>query len=240
MPILVQKVSLDAAEAVRGCVVVIDVLRAFTTAAVAFHAGAKRIVPVLSVPEAFAIRERDPGVVLMGEENWLPVPGFDYGNSPSALDGVDLAGRTVVQRTTAGTRGLVLAAGGDPVFAGSFSVVSATVRAIRAAGVDSVTCVISGSIHGVGSDEDAALADYLEAALLGGEVSSAPYLDRVRNSAAAKVFRDPRRAEFCPPDVDCAVAIDRFDFAMQLARGEDDQMSALVRLDAIPSPEDFR
>ncbi|MEI8309290.1 MAG: 2-phosphosulfolactate phosphatase, partial [Verrucomicrobiota bacterium] len=62
--------------------VVIDVLRAFSTAAVALDRGAVEIYPVLDVAEAFARRAREPELVLMGETDCRPVPGFDLGNSP--------------------------------------------------------------------------------------------------------------------------------------------------------------
>ena len=50
-------------EGVGGVVVVIDVLRAFTTAAFAFAAGAREIVLVSTVDEALALRERLAGAL---------------------------------------------------------------------------------------------------------------------------------------------------------------------------------
>ena len=87
-------------------VVVIDVLRAFSTAAVAFDRGVVEIYPVLDVAEAFERRDREPGLVLMGETDCRPIPGFDLGNSPVDAAKFPFAGRRAVQRTTAGTRGL--------------------------------------------------------------------------------------------------------------------------------------
>ena len=85
-------------------VVVIDVLRAFSTAAVALDRGAVEIYPVLDVADAFDRRAREPDLVLMGETDCRPVPGFDMGNSPVAAAAFPFAGRRAVQRTTAGTR----------------------------------------------------------------------------------------------------------------------------------------
>ena len=52
-----------------GCLalIVIDVLRAFSTAAYAFDRGAARIVLVGDPSEAFALRQRWPHAVLVGE-----------------------------------------------------------------------------------------------------------------------------------------------------------------------------
>lgn len=53
---------------VTGAVVAIDVIRAFTTAAYAFAAGARHIYLVDSVAEALALKHAEPEVVVMGED----------------------------------------------------------------------------------------------------------------------------------------------------------------------------
>ena len=62
--------------------VVIDVLRAFTTAAYAFAAGARRIWLVETVEEALAVKAARPGTLAMGENRGRWVEGFDFSNSP--------------------------------------------------------------------------------------------------------------------------------------------------------------
>ncbi len=54
----------DCLEA-RGLVVVIDVIRAFTTSAYAFAAGADKIILVRAVEEAFDLRTKYPESLLM-------------------------------------------------------------------------------------------------------------------------------------------------------------------------------
>ena len=56
---------------------VVDVLRAFTTTAYAFDRGAKEIILVSTIEEAFELRERDGDYLLVGEVNGLPIDGFD-------------------------------------------------------------------------------------------------------------------------------------------------------------------
>ena len=94
---------------VTGAVVAVDVIRAFTTAAYAFAAAARHIYLVDSVDEALAVKRAEPDVVLMGEDHGRRPPGFDFSNSPVAIAGADLSGRVLVQRTSAGTRGVVAA-----------------------------------------------------------------------------------------------------------------------------------
>ena len=67
-------------------VVVIDVLRSFTTAAVAFERGAQAVYPVEGVVAAARLAAQMKASVSVGAiGGGDPVPGFDYGNSPSQL-----------------------------------------------------------------------------------------------------------------------------------------------------------
>ena len=97
------------ASAAIGAVVVFDVLRAFTTAAYTFAAGATRSWLVESMSEALALKSRNPKLLAMGEEVGRRVSGFDFSNSPAEIAGSDLSGRELVHLTTAGTRGVVAA-----------------------------------------------------------------------------------------------------------------------------------
>ena len=68
MEIRIGSLSRDASEAT-GAALVIDVFRAFTTAAIAFDRGAERITLVAEVEEALEIRRNNPAIadILMGE-----------------------------------------------------------------------------------------------------------------------------------------------------------------------------
>ncbi|MFE9847116.1 2-phosphosulfolactate phosphatase [Streptomyces goshikiensis] len=83
--------------------VVVDVMRAFAVAAWAFAQGAEKIVLAESPDEALALKARHPDWVAL--KAGAPAPGFDAVNSPALLRSVDLAGRTVARKTTAGTVG---------------------------------------------------------------------------------------------------------------------------------------
>ena len=87
---------LAGAKNAEGTVVIIDVYRAFTTAAVAFLQGAKKIVLVADVDEALALRERGVGCWCVGEVDGKRPEGFDFGNSPHELSKVDATGRTLI------------------------------------------------------------------------------------------------------------------------------------------------
>jgi 2-phosphosulfolactate phosphatase len=121
---------LEGATRATGTVAVIDVFRAFTTAAVALANGASRIVMVRSVEEALALRDAGIGQVCMGEVGGKAPGGFDFGNSPFEVSTVDFTGKTIMQRTSAGTQGIGAASQAIWLYAASFVTAGATVRAI--------------------------------------------------------------------------------------------------------------
>ena len=89
-----------------GTVVVIDVFRAFTTAAVAFSQGAKRVVMVAEVEDALRLKNEDKGELCIGEVDGIKPDEFDFGNSPFEISSVDFSGKSVIQSTRAGTVGI--------------------------------------------------------------------------------------------------------------------------------------
>jgi len=212
-----------------GLVVVIDVLRAFTTAAYAFHQGVREILLTSTIDEALALRERFPGSLCMGEVDGFRPPEFDLGNSPAELDGLDLSGRRLIHRTTAGTQGVVRSVNARALYAASFVVADATARAIRAEAAawtaqnpasqtPEVCFVITGIRDPYDGDEDQACADYISALLREEAPDPAPFLERVRTSGTGRRFIHPPGEEFAARDLDYATALDRFDFALRIQR----------------------
>jgi len=127
-----------------GAVVVIDVLRAFTTAAYAFGAGARHIYLVGTVQEALALKASTPGALAMGEDRGRRVAGFDFANSPTEVARAELTGRIIVHRTSAGTQGVVAAIRAGRLWCAALANASATAAAVRTAGLGAPTYVITG------------------------------------------------------------------------------------------------
>jgi 2-phosphosulfolactate phosphatase len=213
-----QRASLDTCAAAQDTVVVIDVLRAFTTAAYALAAGARQIFLVGTALEAFTLRERWPQALLMGEDGGLPIPGFDFWNSPAQLQAAPVQGRDLIQRTSAGTQGVVRSTSAARLLATSFVVAEATVRQIQAHAPAQVTFVETG-VHMVRGDEDVACADWLEARLRGQTPDPAPYLARVRAAGRAPGLEE---RFVCPlDDLALSARLDAFDFALEIQREAD-------------------
>jgi 2-phosphosulfolactate phosphatase len=199
----------EGARAATGHVVIIDVIRAFTTAAYAFAAGIEEIELVATVEEALS----RPGF-RMGEVGGRLIPGFDHNNSPSQMMGRQLSGRAV-QRTGSGTQGVVLATQAQSLWLGSLVVASATARALG--DKEEVTLVAMTAPPQEWSGEDLAAALYLEALLRGETPPTERAVGMVLGSDSAGLFTpgDPDRPI---EDLDCATAIDAFDFAMKVDR----------------------
>jgi 2-phosphosulfolactate phosphatase len=81
----VRFVDLDGAEP-DEVVVVVDVLRAFTTVPWLLHRGVARVVAGDTPERAVALRDQHlPDALLAGEIGGEPIAGFDLGNSPTAV-----------------------------------------------------------------------------------------------------------------------------------------------------------
>jgi 2-phosphosulfolactate phosphatase len=211
---------LEGARQATGAVAVIDVFRAFTTAAVALANGAARIVMVASVEEAFALREAGIGQFCMGEVRGLPPAGFDFGNSPFEVSDKRFDQKTIVQRTSAGTQGIVLAAGAERLYAASLVTARATARALAAGGSPRVSLVAMGDSGIERTDEDELCALHLRNLLQGrpGDPDAVRRLILAGGEIAR--FNDPSRPYLRREDVDIALDVDRYDFAIRV-RTED-------------------
>jgi 2-phosphosulfolactate phosphatase len=200
-------------------VVVIDVLRAFTTVPWLYAQGAATVLATDDAQRAMDLRaelaaEGRTPVVLAGEDGGRRLEGFDLGNSPTEVAAVDLAGATVVHRTSAGTQGLVRCLGSRWLFAASFVNVAATAAAVRATGTTHVTFVVTGASLGRDGDEDLACAELLAARLHGRDPDPRPFLDRVATSDAGRMF-GPGGPDWAPAaDLAAACELDRFIHAL--------------------------
>ncbi len=127
--------AITPADVAGRTVVVIDILRATTSIAVALANGAKAVLPAASTEEALRIAqnlERD-AVVLAGERKSVRIPGFALGNSPAEFTAAAIGGKTVVMATSNGTQALIAAQGAREVLAAAAVNFSAVVARARAA-----------------------------------------------------------------------------------------------------------
>jgi 2-phosphosulfolactate phosphatase len=137
-------------------VVVIDVLRATTTICAALAAGARAVIPCLTVDDAWRRAEQLPAgnAVLAGERRGLPIEGFGLDNSPGEFTPESVGGKTVILTTTNGTRALLHARAARRIVVGALANLSAVCSTLDNADVD-VHCA---GTDGQASDEDMLVA----------------------------------------------------------------------------------
>ncbi|WP_382466527.1 2-phosphosulfolactate phosphatase [Streptomyces noursei] len=211
--------------------VVVDVMRAFTVASWAFARGADKIVLAGSLDEALALKARHPDWLAL--KDGPPAPGFDTVNSPGLLRSMDLGGRTVVQKTTAGTVGALAVKEASLVLCAGFVVAEATARVLRTRGCNGVTFVITGEDGQ--AEEDLACAQYIARRATEARTDAAEFLRRAAASRAAAELAEGVRQGAHPDDVALCLELDRFPFAM-VATSEDSLM--VLRTCAVPESTD--
>jgi 2-phosphosulfolactate phosphatase len=213
---------LHHAPAPTDTVVVIDVLRSFTTTAIALARGAAAVYTVEGKVAANRLAERIDRPLLVGSiGGGDPVPGFHFGNSPSLLSSAKLADRNVVLSTVAGVRGLQRFRRARQLYAASLVCARATAAAIGAQRPAEVCFVITGEWVDRDGDEDIACADYIEALLRGDSADPESFGERVRNSHFGQRFAAGTWPHLPPADLDLAAQVDRFPFAMPVFREDD-------------------
>ena len=208
--------TLETCHTAFGVVLIIDVLRAFSTAAYAFSRGAQEIRLVSTIEEALILKAQIPNSKVMGEVGGLPPEGFDFGNSPTRILEHDLTGITLIQRTGAGTQGAVRSVNAEVMLATSFVVAKATMDYVLQLKPNEITFVITG-IHGMDNDEDAACAEFLEKQFTGQAVEADAYIQRALNSRDAQQHLGDH-PQLPKSDLDYCTRIDNFDFAMPITR----------------------
>lgn len=210
------------AQAARGVAVVIDVFRACSVACYAAAQGAARIIPLAGIEETLQWKRAHPEFIALGEREGRKLPGFDYGNSPTELESLDLRGRTILHNTHAGTQGLVGARAADVVLTGSLVNAAAICRHIGSLAPAQVTLVRMGVAAASRSDADDLCAELLYARLTG---QSAPdpraIRERLRVCPEAHKFFDPAATWAPERDFELCTALDRFDFVLQMTRAAD-------------------
>ena len=216
---IIKRLSLiGGAKQAKGLAVVIDVFRAFTTAAYVMANGAERIYPVASVDEAFRLKRLNNEWILMGERDGKKISGFDYGNSPYDIMNVDFMGHSVIQTTTAGTTGLYNAYNADEVLAGSFVIADSIVDYIKTKNPKTISLIAMGWAGKEKAPEDEALADYIELKLRDKEPDFGAMWSIIRNHSEGAKFFDPNQSVFKEEDFHCAMDINRFDFCLKLIK----------------------
>lgn len=205
---------IEGAQRAAGMTVIIDVFRAFTVACYAINNGAREIIPVGDIEVAYRLKQQDPERILMGERGGRIQPGFDFGNSPSQIDGLDFSGKTIVQTTSSGTQGFANATCADELIAGSLANADAIVAYIRKKSPETVSLVCMGTAGIEHNTEDDLCGEYMRSRLQGRPFDVGRMLETIRKSDTARRFHDPTKPWYPLADIAFCVDINRFDFVL--------------------------
>ena len=219
------------AEQAKGLTVIIDVFRAFTTACFVMRNGVERIIPVGGVDQAYRLKEKNPGFILMGERKGKKLPGFDHGNSPAQIENADFEGKTVIQTTSAGTKGIVNAKNADEIITGSFVNSAAVAGYIRRVKPEAVSLVCMGNEGKYIADEDLFCAEYIKSIIEGTFYDKKAAVEILRKGRGS-IFFDQSNNDWGPQrDFYLCTTFDLFSFVLRAEKSpEADEGRPLIQL----------
>ncbi len=212
---------IEGAKQARGLTVVIDVFRAFSVEAYFMDRGAEKIIPIGDVNLAYKLKEANPGVVLAGERHGKILPGFDCPNSPSQLLGIDVAGKTVVHTTSAGTQGIANATGATEILGCSLLTAKATAEYIKRKNVSDVSIVCMGLEALCETEEDNLCAYYIKSLLENTEIDMKSEIESLKYTSGAKFFDKKQNDVFPQEDFYMCTELDKFNFVLKLENSDD-------------------
>lgn len=104
--------------------VVIDMLRATSVITTALGNGAKKVIPITSVEDSFATKEKlkESGIeaLIGGERKAMKIDGFNMTNSPLEYTKEKVFDKDIILSTTNGTRAINLCLLSDEIYIGAF------------------------------------------------------------------------------------------------------------------------
>jgi 2-phosphosulfolactate phosphatase len=218
----IERLSLrGGAYAARGTAVIIDVFRAFTCEPLMFHYGANRIFIEGDIDKCLRLKG---DAILVGEQNEVPIEGFDLTNSPSLImkKGREFfTGKTVIHRTTSGVTGAIAALEkAEEVLLASFVNARATAGYIGRKKPSRVSIVAMGIRSRERAPEDDFCGDYIESLLTGKFYDHIEALRQIlAHETAGKFLRGDK--PYLPRE-DPAICIQRdlFDYVIHAERDE--------------------
>ena len=210
---------LSGAAAARDTAVIIDVYRAFTCSAMLLSLGVECLLIEEDPDKVLELKKRF-GHLALGEIGGVMVKGFDLGNSPSeiAAAGPDFfRGRTVVQRTSAGVRGVFAAINScDRVFAAAYTTARAVAAAVKRINPSEIHLVAMGDSGSTIVPEDEECAAYIHHLL----DPNQPYdhlssLARILDHESSQKFLRSDKAHYPAADVAWCLQPDILEPAME-------------------------
>lgn len=214
---------LEGAAEAEGLTVIIDVFRAYTTAAYLFAGQADKIFIVSKIETAEKLKKELDNPILIGERKGIKVKGFDFNNSPYFISRENFAGKEIILSTSAGTKGIIAAENAAEIITGSFVNIRAAAEYIKRKKPELVSLVAMGNNGVKEADEDNLYAQELKK-ILNGEKSltEAEIKSRLRSPAGDRFFAADTQSEMPKEDFEYCLKMNRFNFVIKSDKKEAD------------------
>lgn len=221
----------EGAKAATGVAVIIDVFRAFTVEAYLMNNGADKIIPVGDINFAYDYKNVNPDAILVGERHGVILPGFDYGNSPSQLENINLKDKIIVHTTSAGTQGIANAKNADVILTGSLVNAKAIAEYIRLNNYKDVSLVCMGLEATSQTEEDNLCAYYIKSLLENKSMDLQDEIEKLKITSGAKFFDEKQQDVFPKKDFYLSTEVNKFNFVLKLEKDKEAGLEYIKKID---------
>ncbi len=200
--------------------VIIDVFRAFTTAAYVLDQNPQNYFLTNKTPVVERLIKKHPNVFLVGKPEIGQSLDYDIPNSPTRVQEHNFKGKTIIHRTEAGAKGVLESSSADLVLVVSFPNVLATAKYLK--GFDPATITIKSMGHeGITpSLEDNLCAEFLKS-LLEGNDSPRDLLMKGLKEGPGKYFFQQDQLQYPKDDFKKCLEIGKFNVVIEARIHED-------------------
>ncbi len=220
----------EGAKKAHGIAVIIDVFRAFSVEAYIMSNGCKKLIPVGDMQIAYDYKNKDENVILIGERKGVKLPGFDYGNSPTQIHGVDFRDKVIVHTTSSGTQGIANANNADEVLTGSLVNANAIAKYIKEKNPENVSLVCMGLNNASRIEEDTLCAEYIKSLLEDNPIDLKEPIEQLKSTSGAKFFNKELNEVFPQNDFYYCTDVNKFNFVLRVVKGKED-LDYIERID---------
>lgn len=201
-------------------IVVIDVLRAFTTACYIMDNNPKDYIIVSDIDSAHKTKRKNPNYILMGERDGFNIPGFDYGNSPEEIKNVDFSNKTIVHTTTLGTKGIINALRHTKdVITGSFVNSKAIINYIKKENPNVVYLFCTSGTSD--NNEDLMFAKYIKGYFENNPLDANIIKEKLMKHESGIRYLINPRTKYSKKDFFLALELDKFNFVIKAYHNAD-------------------
>lgn len=193
--------------------IVIDVFRAFTTAAYVLEQG----------PEVYYLTNQCSVIARLAKNYFHSIRigkpekdsdlSYTIPNSPTRVIEEKIKGAPVLHRTAAGGSGVLFLKEGTAIFAASFVNADATVIYVKKLNPSRITAIPMGYEGNIPSLEDNLCADYINALIKGEKFSITPYISELKEGPGKYFFGEDQK-QYPKEDFDRCLELKRFNFAI--------------------------